>query len=302
MLKLCLYAVQTNFLFQFALATNTPYNMKKITTIICLTGLQFLAVAAVMAQAKTAANTLQIPSAAFKVDGDIKEWGDSLRYYNAESKLNYSLANDKENIYIAVRINNALQQKKILAAGITFTFDPKGKKKSTYTVTFPVAQGTNGLNPAPGAQDEALAASLTKLRQIKVTGFPDIESDVMSTTNTYGFRVAMKYDNVDGSLFYEATVPLKFFGSFNADKDAWSFNFKINGVPRPEIDRYEQTGAGRGRAGARTMRGGGGGGGMPPGGGGGAPGGGREGGSNYVMDHPEVFKPSDFWEKLYLNN
>lgn len=263
--------------------------MKKITTLICLAGLQFLAAATAIAQAKTSVNTVQALPTAIKVDGDVTEWGDSLRYYNAETKLNYALSNDKDNIYIAIRINNAVQQKKVLASGITLTFDPKGKKKSTFTVTFPIAQtngavGANGPG-SPANQDEALAVSLTKLRQIKVTGFPDIESDVMSTSNTYGFRVVMKYDNKDGNLFYEAAVPLKFFGSFNAEKDAWSFNLKVNGMPEPDIDRYAQSGAGRGRAGARNAR---------PGGGGGYNNG------SYV-EHPEFFKSTDFWEKFYLN-
>lgn len=252
--------------------------MKKVSTLIYIAGLQLFAVAVSVAQTKSAANTLPAPPSGIKVDGEVAEWTtDTLHYYNAESKLNYGLANDAENIYIAIRINDVTEQKRVLGAGITFTFDPKGKKKSTYTVTFPIPQtSTNGLQ-AQMPQDEKLLAGLTKLRQIKVTGFPEIESDVMSLTNSYGFRVAIKYDNA-GYLIYEASVPLKFFGDAKSGKDAWSFNFKVNGLPYPDIDKYDKSGTAGARSRDRNVR-------MPAG----------------TVDHPELFKSVDFWEKYYLN-
>src|ERR1700731_2562118 len=65
---------------------------------------------------KSAVSTLQAPPQNIVIDGDIKKWGDSLRYYNTEKHLNYSIANDQENLYMAIRINDRLEQRKILKA------------------------------------------------------------------------------------------------------------------------------------------------------------------------------------------
>src|ERR1700739_4386842 len=88
------------------------------------------------AQNKPAVNTLQQPPANIKVDGDLKDWGDSLRYYNADKKLYFSLANSKDTLYMAIRINDRSEQTRILHAGLTLTIDPKGRKKEAFTITF----------------------------------------------------------------------------------------------------------------------------------------------------------------------
>ena len=129
--------------------------------------------------------TLSPPPKNIAIDGDVKEWGDSLRYYNVEKQVNYALANDKDNLYIAVRINDRREQNKILKSGLTISIDPKGKKKETFSITFPlnVQGGTPVLNirnddNGPISQDERddlMKERLTTLRGIKVEGFKDIE-------------------------------------------------------------------------------------------------------------------------------
>jgi hypothetical protein len=267
------------------LNTPNPFNtpMKKNLSIGCAIGLQLLLVLAVSAQSKTNNTTLQQPPATIKIDGKLDDWGDSLRYYNEEKKLNYTLANDKDNLYMAIRINDRSEQARVLGAGLTLSINTKGKKKADYTLTFPVAEagsklGMGAMNVRkPGEEnvtqedrDELLRARLTKLRDIKVSGFKDIEGDMITTTNTYGIKTAIDYD-ANGYLTYEACIPIKFFGDFKIDKDEWAFNFKINGLTKPEAGE----GGGGMRGGAGGMGGGGMGGGMRGGGGGG---GGRRGG------------------------
>src|SRR5436309_1106690 len=64
--------------------------------------------------AQSAKNSLQAPLANINVDGDLKEWGDSLRYYNEEKRLNYALANDKDSLYAAIRVSDRLDKMKVL--------------------------------------------------------------------------------------------------------------------------------------------------------------------------------------------
>ena len=92
-----------------------------------------------IAQDKSAQNKLQPPPPNITIDGDAKEWGDSLRYYNAEKRLNYSLANTKDTLYMAVRINDRSEHIRVLRAGITLSVNTKGKKKESFSITFPPA-------------------------------------------------------------------------------------------------------------------------------------------------------------------
>ena len=277
--------------------------------LLCIGPLQLFLPNTTFAQNKAVANQLQPPPSNITIDGYLNEWGDSLRYYNQDKQLNYALANDQDNLYMAIRINDRSEQIRVLRAGLTLGIDTRGKKKETFTMTFPVGdQSPQGM--AETAQDlqsgnsdikqedheELMKAKLTKLREIEVTGFKDIESETMTTSNTYGFKVAIDYDK-DGNLVYEAAIPLKFFHADDMIKTEWAFNFRINGITKPgqNRDNGEHDGMTRGGFG-----GGGGGGGR-----GGRMGGGRGGriggnGNNAPVDRSELSKSVDFWEKYYL--
>jgi uncharacterized membrane protein YgcG len=255
---------------------------------------------------KSTVGTLQAPPPNIAIDGDVKEWGDSLRYYNTEKHINYAIANDQDNIYMAIRITDRLDQRKILKAGITFSVDPKGKKKETFSITFPL--NVQGGTPVLAAlkednsditqqdRDELMRERLTTLRGIKVVGFKDIEDDMITTSNTYGIKTAINYDD-NGNLVCEAAIPLKFFHADDPTKNEWAFNLKINGVTRPTTNKDpEQSGEG-----GRGGRGGSGGGFGGGGGGGGRHG--SKGGSHseaFGGDAQELYKSEDFWTKFYL--
>jgi hypothetical protein len=259
------------------------------------------------AQSKTAPNKLQPPPANITVDGDLKDWGDSLRYYNQDKQLNYSLANDQDNIYMAIRINDRSQQIRVLRAGLTLSIDTRGKKKETFSITFPVGdqsigdqiqeasdlQGSNDVTQQD--RDDLASARLTKLREIRVVGFKDIEGETITTSNTYGIKTAIDYDK-DGNLVYEAAIPLKFFHADDPAKSEWAFNFKINGITHKGATPSSPDGDSPAHAGGR----GGGMGGGRGGHGGGR--GGRGGGSSTPVDRSELSKSVDFWEKYYLSS
>jgi hypothetical protein len=286
--------------------------MKKIATciIIPLAAQLFTATIVNAQAAKTSQNTLQPPPNAIKIDGDLKDWGDSLRYFNEEKKLNYALANDKTTLYAAIRITDKMDQMRTLNAGITLSIDTKDKKKESFSLTFPLAEP--GTKPDFGKRaddnteitqqdrDDLLRERVTKLRDIKVVGFKDIEGDMITTSNTYGIKAAIDYD-AEGNLVYEIAIPLQFFHAEEITKTEWAFNFKINGIQRPKGEGIESGehqgggGFGGGGGGGRGGRGGGGGGRGGRGGRGGSMGSGAEGGRN------ELSKSTDFWEKFYLS-
>ncbi|MEN0055233.1 MAG: hypothetical protein AAGC65_16280 [Mucilaginibacter sp.] len=267
-------------------------------------------VTAVNAQsAKTDQTTLKTPANPIVVDGSLKDWGDTLRYFNDEKKIGYTLANDKTMLYAVVRISDRLNEIRTLNAGITLGIDTKGKKKESFSLTFPLADP--GSPPEFGKRsnqdgeitkedrDELMRERVTKLRNIKVEGFKDIEGDMITTSNTYGIKAAIDYDD-QGNLIYEMAIPLQFFHTDDITKNEWAFNFKINGIQRPKGEGAENPdhqsggfGGGSGRGGRGGGMGGGGRGGRGGRGGGGGFGGGQAGRS-------EISQSVDFWEKFYL--
>ena len=282
---------------------------------------------AALAQNKNDKPTLQPAPATVLVDGKLTEWGDSLRYINEEKKIPYTIANDKDNIYVALRISDHSEQRRALMAGITFSIDPKGKKKESFSVTFPYTDpdampdframqaqqpGDDGQQPQPGTdgdRQERLEAGLTRLKQIKATGFADVLNEVMTTANLYGIKTALGFDS-EGYLVYEAAVPIAMLHADASGKNEWAFNIKINGLTFPKKGDMHAGGdmGGQGGGGRGGMGGGGGGGmgggrGGGMGGGGGRRGGGMRGGGaggGNTADRSELTKSVDFWEKFYL--
>jgi len=282
-----------------------PLNMKKTTTVVlAFIVFQFILVDVCRAQAPEAQFNLKMPQKNIAIDGDIKDWGDSLTFYSPEERLNYMLANTKDTLYLAVKIYDRSEVARVLSAGLTFSIDPKGKKKETFSTTYPlnIHGSTPVFNHKPDAEDgitqadrdELLQEKLTNLRGIKVTGFSkDIEDDMITTSNTYGIQTAIDYDSA-GNLIYEEAIPMKFFHADESGKTLWAFNLKINGVQRPQPGSGEQDG---GRGGHRD-------GGMGSGGRGGMGGGrgGHRGGgnNNSNADFGEMSKSIDFWGKFAL--
>jgi len=212
--------------------------MKK-PSVVLITFLAFqLALAGICkAQAPSPQYHLKAAPVNIVVDGSVKEWGDSLSYYSPEERLNYAITNSKDTLYLAVKIYDRSEIMRVLNAGLTFVIDPKNKKKETYSLTYPLnVQGgsaipfnrNSGENEVVSQEErnELLQEKLTRLRGIKVSGFKDIEDDMITTSNSYGIQTAVNYDE-SGNLIYEEAIPLKFF---HADiKAQWAFNIRING-------------------------------------------------------------------------
>ncbi|SDG89315.1 hypothetical protein SAMN05192573_105216 [Mucilaginibacter gossypii] len=294
--------------------TPKKFHMKKASPAFVLALTAQLLVAH-HSSAQSTKNSLQGPPANINIDGSLKDWGDSLRYYNEEKKLNYALANDKDYLYAAIRISDRLDKIKVLNAGITLSIDPKGKKKDSFMLTFPLAapdekpefarpKDDNG-EITQADRDELMRERITKLRYIKVIGFKDIDGDMITTSNTYGIKTAINYD-ANGDLVYEVAIPLSFFHAGNdAFKNEWAFNFKINGFQRPAgTGGGEQDGGSFGGGGGRGGRGAMGGGGMggSRGGRGGRGGMGGGMGRGAAGGAGEMSKSIDFWEKYYLSS
>jgi len=89
--------------------------------------------------------SLKVP-ANVKIDGKMNEWGESLQAYNKSTLIYYTMANDADNLYLVIRIENPDIINKAISGAITLTVNPAGKQSDAKcpAISFPL------LNPASG--------------------------------------------------------------------------------------------------------------------------------------------------------
>src|ERR1017187_1894449 len=64
-----------------------------------------------------------LQSTPIKVDARINDWEIPLRFYDDKTKLNYSVTNDANNIYLCIRTADPQTQTKITQAGMQIWID-----------------------------------------------------------------------------------------------------------------------------------------------------------------------------------
>lgn len=200
--------------------------MKILTPILCAACLLSICSKVSYAQENTIA--LKSPATKVAIDGNNMEWGNDLEYYNAARNVHYTIANDKTNIYLVIKTDDPTQQAAILSSGVTFSIDTKGRKRSTYSVTFPLkgVENTNALDKT--LKEKKLMADLAPLRKFEVKGFKDMGEE-LNYENPFGIKTDIDIDD-KGFLIYEETIPLELFHAGEFIANEWSYNIKFNGI------------------------------------------------------------------------
>ncbi|PSL43695.1 hypothetical protein CLV51_1074 [Chitinophaga niastensis] len=178
-----------------------------------------------------------------KIDGQATEWPKPLQFYNNVTKLFYTIANDKENLYVIISVPDQQSQVKIMRSGFTFSVNPSGKKKGGASITFPLTANVNtGAPDVPEASRALIAGELKKqilanLKEIKVDGFDSIPDGNIPVQNTFGIQTAATFDAA-GNLVCELGIPLKVLGITAGSDKPIAYRFKVNALKRE--DKKEQ--------------------------------------------------------------
>jgi len=250
-------------------------------------------------------------------DGEANEWKIPLRFYDPSTKLNYTISNDKDNLYICIRAVDVVTQLKIMKAGMQIWIDTTSKKGKQIGLEFPMphtlanegneknknggysnTSSNSGDRPSPESVHRSF---LTQATEMELTGFKSPIGGITALVNNYGIKIGMNWDSSD-ILIYEAIIPFKTFcNSFNDSTKTFSIGVVLNALPSSGNSE-----SGRGGGGGGGMHNGGGGGGMGGGMGGGGGGmhgggGGHGGGYNSNSDEKaELYESENFWVYFHL--
>lgn len=246
-----------------------------------------------------------------RADGKDKEWNGNFQALNKRTNIYYTISNDDQNLYVAIRSTDAANNTKIMAGGITFSVNPDGKKKEkeSISLTYPVVNrgnmnrgggqgggrrqmmtvmgggGGGGQQVNKQQRDSMMAAmqrtQLAQVKEIKISGFKNTTDTLVSIYNEHGIKAVASIGN-DHAFFYEIAIPLAAFGLSKDSNTEFAYHIKLNGLQIPGLD-------GGGFGGGGGGRGGFGGGGFGP-----------RGGGNSGIDFQALISPTDFWGKYTL--
>jgi len=169
------------------------------------------------------------------IDGHLNDWNDSLTLYNDATKLYYNIANDDENIYLAIKNGSQQSLTRILARGISFTANIEGNKKIPTMITFPVLDRTPGkkLNETERPEPEEMQKRiLERIKEIRVDGFKEIVDGGISLYNTYGIKAAAAFDSKN-NLIQEIVIPIRLLGIEPGRTEPITYGIRINGFQGP---------------------------------------------------------------------
>jgi len=192
-----------------------------------------------------------------KIDGKLDEWTNfTLSAYNSINRIFYTVSNDDNNLYFAIRgVGNGVA-KKAIAGGMVLTVSKaveKNDRKDSndkLKIIFPLPQ--NGktvasimgvVNQVSGYNDDVKANKkqidsivvianelMNKaLNEIGISGVKNISDSVISRYNEYGIKAAAQFNKMQPII--ELCIPLKYLKVSIDNLDKIRYNIKLNAVP-----------------------------------------------------------------------
>ncbi|GAB2978977.1 hypothetical protein GCM10027049_13290 [Mucilaginibacter puniceus] len=177
----------------------------------------------------------QLLPTTFNIDGKLNEWQNRLKANNNATSIEYVLADDADNLYLATRATDLATINKILVGGIKFGINTAGKKAVIGpSITFPFTtsawDGTKA-NFKILTDTPLIIAAIKQLKFIKTNNVIGLQDSVLAIYNDVGILTSMRYHN--NALIYEMLVPKKLLGLVGASK-AFAYQVTLNGYKQSD--------------------------------------------------------------------
>lgn len=144
------------------------------------------------------------------VDGDLTDWNNT-GLYNRESDLwSFGTAINNDIFYAAVIVKDKQLIEEAVRGGIFLNISYSNKKKDGARMLFPRLNLERLEALTKGDDDKVVFSNEEMIESAKgyyVAGFSKVVDGLLSFDNGYGIRAVCKI-NTDGSLVYEAEIPL----------------------------------------------------------------------------------------------
>lgn len=170
--------------------------------------------------------------AAIVPDGNASEWEMPLRYANSQYTLSYSIINDSRNIYVCIMTTNPEMRHRIMKAGMTLYFDPKGKQKKKMALVYP-ERNMDGIKVPTVYNSD---------------GFLNMDNGQHNLTDKMaGIKIGLNPMADNGALVYEVAVPLSRVLANGLSEKALRKNFSVGIVVNQLPGKRGGSGDGQGQ-------------------------------------------------------
>lgn len=155
-----------------------------------------------------------------------------------KSKINCSISNDNDFIYMNLMVPDKLVSERILEEGLTIWVDMDGKQQKKMGIRFPLGSENPLANKNHSAEKNNEAEDLiSQANTIELIGFISEQDRHFAAQNSDNFRGSVKY-GPNGELFYRLLMPVSKLPLRNSrsGNGAMPFNLglEIGYVPLPK--------------------------------------------------------------------
>lgn len=178
-----------------------------------------------------------------KVDGKSVEWGNTFQAYNNATEIFYTMANDDENLYLAIQTNDPNIISRLMGGGVTLSIQKAGVKtdKNAISITYPVTEQTPYFNLRRKKMVEDTTAKTADslmlhnnmligqyCKWIRVSGITGVDS-LISVYNTDGIKAAGAFNNKK-VYTCELAINLKLLNISTAYATKFAYHIRMNGA------------------------------------------------------------------------
>lgn len=191
-------------------------------------------------------NGLRAP-AHVKIDGKDTEWHNQFQAYNKATELYYTMANDKENLYLSLQTNQPDIINRIMKGGISLSIQKTAKKEdnSSVSITYPVTENKLYLSSRKRRNQEEdttakTADSVMKVNNglikksckwILVTGIRGVDT-LISIYNLNGIKAAGLFDSKK-VFTCEFSVKIDHLKNSMDSGQKFNYHIRLNGSKTP---------------------------------------------------------------------
>lgn len=185
-----------------------------------------------------------------KVDGKVNEWG-KFEAYNNATGLYYTMANDRENLYLALQASDPNVLTKVTNRGVLIVINTSGQKndRNVVSVNYPVFElqynnkpfiqfsNTSGLTAQQRHANESNPDSMLTVmnkklksndKYIRTTGMTNVDT-LLSIYNETGITVGQSFEK--GPVYnYEIAIPLKYLKLSSKPGLKFAYHIVLNGI------------------------------------------------------------------------
>jgi hypothetical protein len=188
-----------------------------------------------------------------KIDGKANDWNNQFQAYNKATDVSYTIANDKDKLYLVLQSTDEFIIKKMIWGRVIFSINKAAKKEdpNNIMISYPIIDRKDRPainfkempkiidgNPASvTAANEFMNLSNRRLAEksklIKVTGVKGLDT-LISVYNADGIKAASAFDN-KMAYTYELAIDMKMLGLSANSADKFYYNIMLNELPFDDI-------------------------------------------------------------------